>query len=627
MPRARNSEFRAYPWIEQRLAERDWNTRNPNRQASGEVWTQGECLENDEIRRGLGEQKPENVARISDASVWVIEAKEGQQRIVQALAEAKAYADAITTGSSLLAAPFATGVAGNDEEGYLVRTEYREGGGSWRPVVMGANPVTRLLSKHELLRILAADNADLDFAPLTVREVVDLASYINRRLHVAKIEKDHRAVVVAVLLLALESDLGLSLTQGASRVFIDDINARARRIFDAAGRQELWDTLKIRPSNETLDDQAAALSDVIIKLRNADILHAVRTADVLGSFFENFLRYGNTSKDLGIVLTPRHICWLATEVLNVSTSDIVYDPAAGTGGFLIAAFNRAKEQVTATQATNFAKTRLYGAEVSGKVAALAFINMYFRGDGKHNLKIDSSLRYRLASDAQAQRLTFHEGQERPRGEGPKVTKVLMNPPFGLKSSSEKEPHFVNHALAQLETNGLLFSVLPASVMYDREWKAWRETLLHSNQLLAVVAFPIDIFYPVATESIGIFVKKGVAHNAGQDVLWARIADDGFVKRKGFRVERRGVDYKLVMAPLVDTLRAWVSYGNRLAARPGEYEYAPISSDELIPHSHLGTAALEPAEFEGEVRRIFKSMVTQLWDQEQRAEPVVDDVEL
>ena len=96
------------------------------------------------------------------------------------------------------------------------------------------------------------------------------------------------------------------------------------KVFRDSGRSELWELIKIRPSNETLEGQARALSNIISYLKEADILHVAQSADVLGPFFESFLRYGNTSKELGIVLTPRHICWLAAEALEIKDSDVIY---------------------------------------------------------------------------------------------------------------------------------------------------------------------------------------------------------------------------------------------------------------------------------------------------------------
>lgn len=619
----RSSEFRAYPWILKKLKLRDWNTANPNRNPKGEVWTQNECLAHLEISKSLGSRKPENVVIISANIFWTIEAKEGKTNIKTAVKEAQEYANSVNSSSQLIRVPLATGVAGNDEDGYEIRHFYLKNG-EWKPVVVGKHPLQRMLSKKEALRIIDSDSPNLERSELSVSEAVQLSNQINETLHLAKVGKEERALFVAILLLALHEDLSLEYRNDA-RIFINDINSRAEKVFRDSGRTELWELIKIRPSNETLEGQARALSNIISYLKEADILHVAQSADVLGPFFESFLRYGNTSKELGIVLTPRHICWLAAEAPEIKDSDIIYDPAVGTGGFLVAAFNRVRNQVPERQLKIFAKDNLYGADDTGRIAVLAFINMYFRGDGKHNIKIDSCFSYRLVGSSRtSKKPKFKEGNERSRAEVSIVTKVMMNPPFALKNSVQKEYHFVDHGLEQLADNGLLFSVLPASVMYERKYSEWRDLLLERHTLKAVISFPVDLFYPVATESVGIFLKKGVPHDVGEDVLWGRIVDDGFVKRKGFRVEKEKTNYQSILNPLAICLRSWIVHGTKQLAKPGEFDFSPITSSELIPQAHLGIASLELQSYNQEFRKLYKDISIQLWDQRQQLEDLSDD---
>jgi len=619
----RSSEFRAYPWILKKLKLRDWNTANPNRNPKGEVWTQNECLAHPEISKSLGSRKPENVVIVSASIFWTIEAKEGKTNIKTAVKEAQEYANSVNSSSQLIRVPLATGVAGNDEDGYEIRHFYLKNG-EWKPVVVGKHPLQRMLSKKEALRIIDSDSPNLERPELSVSEAVQLSNQINETLHLAKVGKEERALFVAILLLALHEDLSLEYRNDA-RIFINDINSRAEKVFRDSGRTELWELIKIRPSNETLEGQARALSNIISYLKEADILHVAQSADVLGLFFESFLRYGNTIKELGIVLTPRHICWLAAEALEIKDSDIIYDPAVGTGGFLVAAFNRVRNQIPERQLKIFAKDNLYGADDTGRIAVLAFINMYFRGDGKHNIKIDSCFSYRLVGSSRtSKKPKFKEGNERSRAEVSIVTKVMMNPPFALKNSVQKEYHFVDHGLEQLADNGLLFSVLPASVMYERKYSEWRNLLLEKHTLKAVISFPVDLFYPVATESVGIFLKKGVPHDVGEDVLWGRIVDDGFIKRKGFRVEKEKTNYQSILNPLAICLRSWIVYGTKQSVQAGEFDFSPITSSELIPQAHLGIASLELQSYNQELRRLYKEISIQLWDQRQQLENLSDD---
>ena len=609
------SEFRSYPWISGQLRAQRWNTANPNENSKGEVWSQQECHAHPHLKAALAGGRPEYVIRISPGFVWVVEAKKDRQELTKALDEAHEYATRINSKPGNITAVLATGVAGNDTDGYQVRTSYVGPLGPV-PVTLGEQPLTRFLSKDEALRIATSGQPNVDKQDMPVSELVSLSKEINGLLHSAKVEKEQRALLVANLLLCLHQDPGFK-SSGDATVFLSDVNSRAQRVFKNAGKDALWQQVEVRAAAETVEDLKYALERIIDLLKQHDILHAASTADVLGSFFESFLRYGNTSKDLGIVLTPRHICWLAAEILNVRSDDIVYDPSAGTGGFLVAAFNRVRKTVTPTQAQNFAKQNLYGIEASGRVAALAFVNMFFRGDGKHNLKVDSCFNWRLRPKTPTSKLLTYlprlTGKQKDLS--PRVTKVLMTPPFSLKNDKQKESHFIEHALDQLAPNGLLFTVLPASVFYESEFSHWRQQTLTSHTLLAVIAFPTDLFYPVATESIGVVLKKGSPHANTQEVLWVRLHDDGFTKKKGYRVEIPGRSYKDALEKMAEAGRNWITGGVKSTEVPGVLEYRTIARGELLPQAHLDTPTAVPAsEAIAECRMLIRALLAQQLDQ-------------
>ena len=113
----------------------------------------------------------------------------------------------------------------------------------------------------------------------------------------------------------------------------------------------------------------------------------------------------------------------------------------------------------------------------------------------------------------------------------------MNPPFALKDKDEKEYNFIQHALEQMEDGGLLFAIVPLSVMLKGgSYKTWRKTkLLTNNTLLSVITLPEDLFYPVGVNACAIVVKKGFTHKKEQNVLWIRALNDGYKKLKGKRL--------------------------------------------------------------------------------------------
>ena len=339
-------------------------------------------------------------------------------------------------------------------------------------------------------------------------------------------------------MLARVSDTGPNIDEPNVSILIGDINGRAESILHAQGKPEFANYIKINlPA--TTDNHVKlrrALVDTLQELNNLNIRSAMNSGDDwLGAFYEVFFKYARWAKSLGIVLTPRHLTRWAADVLDIQVNDIVYDPTCGTGGFLVAAFDHIKQHASTNQLSRFKQNSVFGIEQDDGIAALAVVNMIFRGDGKNNIQEGNCFVKYLTSSTEGGLPTAQYITE--EADDKAVTKVMMNPPFALKRDDEKEYRFINQALAQMEHGGLLFSVLPYAVLVKPgAYKQWRQhILLAGNSLLAVVTFPPDVFYPVGVTTVGVFIRKGVPHPADQNVLWVRALQDGLLKSKGKRL--------------------------------------------------------------------------------------------
>ena len=115
--------------------------------------------------------------------------------------------------------------------------------------------------------------------------------------------------------------------------------------------------------------------------------------DVIGRFFAEFLRYtGGERQGFGIVLTPKHITDLFTNIANIDKNDIVFDNCCGTAGFLISAMN--KMTLDAGNNTNKIKQiqckQLIGIKSLPNMFALACANMILRNDEKRKQRYGST---------------------------------------------------------------------------------------------------------------------------------------------------------------------------------------------------------------------------------------------
>jgi len=593
MTKSKDTEVDAYIFIRENLKSLGWDTRNPARNPHGEVYTQNECFHHPEIKKRLGSLKPENIVKLSEKFFWIIEAKRSHGQLDQALSEAKDYANLVNKSDNIKAV-IISGVVGNQTDGYLIKSRFLKNG-KFVHITINGKEISSLISKEVSRHLLETNNPSIEDVPIDEKLFLNKAEKINQILHLGAINKNYRARVMAALLLALIDEVPPNIDAPPS-VLIDEINSRAKRVLKKEDKGEFYNFINISlpPTEDNHVKFKKALVATIQELNNLNIRSAMNSGtDVLGKFYEVFLKYGNGAKEIGIVLTPRHITKWAVEVLSVNKSDFLYDPTCGTGGFLVAAFDHIKKSSTEKQINEFKNYHLFGIEQEPEVVALAIVNMIFRGDGKNNIIEGNCFQKSLVKTTRANTVTAKYVTE--TGERI-VTKVLMNPPFALKSSDEKEYRFVQHALEQMDNGGLLFSVLPVSVMFEAgEERQWRNNkLLKENTLLSVVTFPPELFYPIGVHSIGVFIKKGVPHSKKQNVLWARIMHDGFVKIKGKRLpnKKEPNEFNIIMP----NIRAFIENNKfSFSPIPQFYKLSPIDfSDpllELVPEAYLDSAPI------------------------------------
>lgn len=171
--------------------------------------------------------------------------------------------------------------------------------------------------------------------------------------------------------------------------------------------------------------------------------------DTKGVAFEEFMG-GFFKGDFGQYFTPRELIGFAVEVLRPERTQLVLDPACGSGGFLLYALDHIRRQADSRFPNNrtnakesrdhwtywhdFAEKNLFGVEINEELARVAKMNMIIHDDGHTNIVGHDALDF-------FERPTDSEGK--PRGENrpylydrnknlreEKFDLVLTNPPFG-----------------------------------------------------------------------------------------------------------------------------------------------------------------------------------------------------
>lgn len=612
----RDSEVEAYIFVRDKLDELGWNPKNPARSPEGQVYTQNQALENLALQEALDKDRPENIVKISESKYWVIEAKNRREKMDQAVREGiEDYAEPINAAGKVEAV-FVSAVAGNDADTYDVRNFYLEDG-TFEEITINGEPPSALLSPDIVKRILEEDSATLEEFPIDEKYFTDKAEEINQILHDGSINKSRRAKVMSALLLSLLEGDGPDIETTDTIRLIDDINSRVEAALRREGKPDFAGQIKLTPpaSEDNYEKFRVAVVRTLRVLKDLNIKSAMNSsADVLGEFYEVFLKYGNGAKDIGIVLTPRHITEFVAEVQDITHNDIVYDPACGTGGFLVAAFDQVRRTSNEDQSDTFKENKLFGIDQEPAVLALAVVNMIFRGDGKNNIQ-EFNCFHRHLTKATIDGVESANYVKESEDHDPPVTKVLMNPPFSLNNPDEKAHRFVEQALGEMEDGGILFSVLPYSTMVKQnQYKRFRDRLLDDHTLLSVIKFPPDLFYPVSEETVGIFVRKGTSHPESQNVLWHRAMRDGRVKSKGKRLPKESEpnDFDTI-EPLV---RAFLkSPGIDVETKPKFQAATPVDvSDpklDLVPEEYLPESTPTTDEMKERVHRYLEELLGNL----------------
>ena len=609
----KNSEVDAYSYIKEQLDKLGWIVKNPARVPEGEVYKQNEALSNLEIKEGLERDMPEAIVKLNETEFWVIESKREKDELQKALKEAREdYANKINDKSRRIKAIIATGVAGNDTDGFTVVNQYLHNG-KWETILFNGKTKDTLLSKEQAQYIIKNKTINYnEFPDFPEEKYLNSAEKINEILHSAGINKNKRARFIAGLILSLSfgEDIDLRITN--TELLVKNINNLIEQKLKEVKKSNFYPfiNLEIPPTEENHIKYRKAIIDTLKELQTLDIRNAMASGnDILGKFYEKFLKYGNGAKEIGIVLTPRHITEFAVEVLDIKHNDFILDPCCGTGGFLVSAFDSVRRKSNKNQIDKFKDYNLFGIEQDDEVVALALVNMIFRGDGRNNMTEGDCFQKNIIKTEKAGNETGkYEHREGKENSQPIITKVLMNPPFALKESQAKETSFISYALSQMQDGGILFAITPISVMIENPSKSWRKELLQNNTLLSVLTFPEELFYPIGVHTVGIFIKKGIPHDfKNQKVFFAKVSTDGFIKKKGKRIFSKTENNKL--DEIRQEFKAFLANSDFSVKKIPEFKQA-IELDqedelvELVPEAYMETdySNLKEKDFEQEMKK-------------------------
>ena len=513
------SERRSEHLLNDLLESQGWDLRRP---PQGDVLLQNEYRNFPDIATALSHASksgaafgvPEAILIDTDSSapLAIIETKRDINNAQKAISEAQGYADALFEHGWH---PLALALAGTADDSFNLRVTKRTISGRWKKVTYENYPISWIPTRADLGRI-AVPSGPTEIRPTVppLEVLAGRANEINRLLREAHIKDEYRPAVVAAAMLSLWHSRGH--IRRDPRYILRDINESCRDAFVKAGKPDLAESLRVDEANDKLQQKARRIT-VILERLNVTVLTAEH--DYLGQLYETFFRYtgGNT---IGQYFTPRHITRLMAEVCEVAKTDIVLDPACGTGGFLVACMDRIMRtgHTSLAQMVKIVKRNLVGFEDEPVTAALCVANMILRGDGSTGVR---------KADCFASKDYPMDG----------ASVVLMNPPFPHTNTDTPIERFIDRALEGLKTRGRLAVIVPTGLLVKPATTTWRDGILRNNSLIAVCELPVELFQPFASTTTSFVVlEKGIPQNPQHKSVFVRLRYDGLALRKGVRVE-------------------------------------------------------------------------------------------
>jgi type I restriction enzyme M protein len=240
--------------------------------------------------------------------------------------------------------------------------------------------------------------------------------------------------------------------------------------------------------------------------------------DIKGQIYEGLLEKNaeDTKSGAGQYFTPRALIKIMVECLNLQPEKTITDPACGTGGFFLAAYDNivANHSLNIEQKQFLKYKTFFGNEIVANTRRLCLMNLFLHNIGDLDSENAISPTDSLVADT-----------------GMRFDYVLTNPPFGKKSSmtftneegeqeredltynrqdfwattGNKQLNFVQHIRTLLKTTGKAAVVVPDNVLFEGgAGETVRKKLLETTDLHTILRLPTGIFYAQGVKANVIF---------------------------------------------------------------------------------------------------------------------------
>jgi type I restriction enzyme M protein len=315
----------------------------------------------------------------------------------------------------------------------------------------------------------------------------------------------------------------------------------------------------------------------------------------LSQIYEGLLlKMGEKGNDGGQFFTPREVIRVMIEVLDPKIGETVYDPAAGTGGFLVQTHEhmraRLGDSATAEQFDTLARRTFFGREKENLIYPITLANMVLHGIDQPNLWHGNTL-----TGGEIYGGLFQDAPAL-------YDVVLSNPPFGGKEGKEAQTNFafktgatqvlfLQHIMNSMKNGGRCAIVLDEGVLFRTNETAFVQTkrkLLDEFDLWCIVSLPGGVF---TTAGAGVktnllfFTKGGKTER-----IWYYDLSDVKVGKKTPLTRDRFTDFFALLPTRGDSERSWSVERKAIISKNYDLKavnpHAPDTTDQRTPEELL-----------------------------------------
>tara|TARA_R110002072_G_scaffold187924_2_gene344713 strand:- start:392 stop:1915 length:1524 start_codon:yes stop_codon:yes gene_type:complete len=377
-------------------------------------------------------------------------------------------------------------------------------------------------------------------------------------------------------------------------------------------------TRSIYANANTIIKKSATLTTLITEIQKLDWYSAKEEG--LGDLYEGLLEKNASEKKSGAgqYFTPRVLIDVMVQLMQPELGEVIQDPAAGTGGFLISANHYLVEHNNLNELDEKAWKQYHDN---------TFYGMEFVQD-THKLALMNLALHDIESDGHSHGIIYGDTMSVEAEKLPKADLILSNPPFGTKKggglpsrddftfpTSNKQLAFLQHIYRSLKPGGRAAVVLPDNVLFEANTGAQiRRDLMDKCNLHTILRLPTGIFYAAGVKTNVLFFSRPekVSQDTGNTKkVWIydmRANMPSFGKRTAFTKDyfmdfikcygkdKNGTSKRKEMADTADSQTRWRVFDRgEIAERGDSLDISWIKDDDVVDSADLP----EPEQLAGE----------------------------